>query len=82
MRIVRTIRIFAVLLMLAAIAPANAAETMRIPYCANGEILYVWMSFESEEEEDDGRHDSAACHGPCLFERKKLSLKSQPLSPV
>lgn len=53
--------------------PAQAANGMLIPICANGAITYIVMSFEDENEAPDQDRNASACHGPCLHERKRAA---------
>lgn len=50
-------------------APA-AANGIMVPICTNGAITYILMSFDDgDTPPPDG--PMAACHGPCLHERKR-----------
>ena len=53
--------------------PAQAADGMLIPICANGAITYIKMSFEDGNETPDQDRGASACHGPCLHERKRAA---------
>ena len=47
-----------------------AANGMMVPICTNGAISYVLLSFDDDNAPPpDG--PAAACHGPCLHERKR-----------
>jgi len=64
---------FSSLLVFAALAPAQAEEGFWAPFCANGDIVFVYMNF-GEEEPAPADH-SAACHGPCLTDRRAVLVK-------
>ena len=42
------------------------------PICtASGAIVYIFMSFDDEDAPPPPDGPMAACHGPCLHERKR-----------
>ena len=52
-------------------APA-AANGIMAPICtASGAIIYIFMSFDDEDAPPPPDGPMAACHGPCLHERKR-----------
>lgn len=64
---------FSSLLVFAVLAPAQADDGFWAPFCANGEITLVYMDF-GDGEPAPADH-SAACHGPCLSDRRAVLVK-------
>ncbi len=54
---------------------AAAADGVLVPICANGAVRYIVMSFAGSDEtplpDEPSNGAPAACHGPCLHERKR-----------
>lgn len=60
-------------------APA-AANGMLVPICTNGAITYIMMSFGDENDTPPPEGPTAACHGPCLHERKRPAATADKLT--
>ena len=64
---------FCGLLVLAALAPTQARKTIRAPFCANGDIVFVYITLDNKER--DPADHSAGCHGPYLSDRRAALIK-------
>lgn len=73
----KAVRLTAAITMIANIMPIHKSAAgdslVRIPICASGEAAY-FVSFEiGGQEAPAPEEDQAACHGPCVCNRKQLS---------